>query len=216
MKVRHSLICFFLLSLINAEIPVHEGTEGGIITVTCDFNFSGKKKFFCKEKCEEGNVLIDTTDVRAQNGRYSLEYKEGFYPVYSTILYVSISQLTKSDSGRYRCGLERTVLPDGFSEFEIRVSDAPTTSVPSASAPPGSFTPSSSSPETTEQSDQQQTDRPTAPPAAPAPPSPPARSGVLLYVRVVLTIMVVLVSLGLLIFCMRRTNNNKGKTTGNT
>ena len=41
-------------------------------------------------------------------------------------------------------------------------------------------------------------------------------TGVLLYVRVVLTIMVVLVSLGLLIFCMRRTNNNKGKTTGDT
>ncbi|XP_067449744.1 uncharacterized protein [Thunnus thynnus] len=189
MKVRHSLICFFLLSLINAVIPVHEGTEGGIITVACDFKLSGKKKLFCKEKCEEGNVLIETTDVRAQSGRYSLEYEEGFYPKSSTILYVSISQLTKSDSGRYRCGLDRTWLPDGFSEFEIRVSD--------------------------EQSDQQQTDRPTAPPspppapAAPAPPAPPARSGVLLYVRVVLTIMVVLVSLGLLIFCMRRTNNNK-------
>ena len=72
--------------------------------------------FFCKEKCEEGNVLIETTDVRAQSGRYSLEYKDFF-------LYVSISQLTKSDSGRYRCGLERTVLTDEFSEFEIRVSD---------------------------------------------------------------------------------------------
>ena len=79
--------------------------------------------FFCKEKCEEGNVLIETTDVRAQSGRYSLEYEEGFYPKSSTILYVSISQLTKSDSGRYRCGLERTVLTDEFSEFEIRVSD---------------------------------------------------------------------------------------------
>ncbi|XP_044207957.1 CMRF35-like molecule 9 [Thunnus albacares] len=174
MKVRHSLICFFLLSLINAEIPVHEGTEGGNITVTCKFKLYGDKKFFCKEECEEGNVLIETTDVRAQSGRYSIEYKEGTFPVDSEILYVSISQLTKSDSGRYSCGLDRTWLPDGFSEFEIRVSDAPTTSVPSASAPPGSFTPSSSSPETTEQSDQQQTDRPTAPPA---PPAPPARSG---------------------------------------
>lgn len=41
----------------------------------------------------------------------------------STVLTVSISQLTKSDSGRYRCGLERPFLPDSYWEFDIRVTD---------------------------------------------------------------------------------------------
>lgn len=197
MKVCHSLICFFLLSLVDAKILVREATEGGNITVACSFTFSGNKKFFCKEECEEGNVLINTTGVRAQRGRYSIEYTEGSFPVSSTVLYVSISQLTKSDSGRYRCALDRVLFIDGFLEFEIKVIDAPTSSVPSASTPPGSFTPSSSS-------HQQHTDRPPA--------APPAPSGVLLYVRVVLTIMVVLLSLTLLIFCRKRTNNNKDRS----
>ena len=41
----------------------------------------------------------------------------------STALHASITQLTRSDSGRYRCRLERPFLPDSYWEFEIRVTE---------------------------------------------------------------------------------------------
>lgn len=89
----------------------------------CSFSLSGRKKFLCKDKCEEGDVLIETEDDAAQRGRYSIQYEEGSFPVSSTVLYVSFTELTKSDSGRYSCGLERPLLPDSYQEFEVRVID---------------------------------------------------------------------------------------------
>ncbi|XP_028437628.1 uncharacterized protein LOC114558087 isoform X2 [Perca flavescens] len=58
----------------------------------------------------------------------------------ATVLYVSITKLNKSDSGRYRCRLDRSLFPTSYQEIKIRVTDAPTSplrpsspSVPSAS-----------------------------------------------------------------------------------
>jgi len=110
--------------LINAQIPILTGTEGGNITVVCPFTFSGRRRLFCKEKCKDGDILIDTDETTAQRGRYSIKYEEGFYPASNTTLNVSITDLTESDSGRYRCGLLRSVLLiPSYSEFEIRVKD---------------------------------------------------------------------------------------------
>ncbi|XP_019204980.1 uncharacterized protein LOC109196134 isoform X2 [Oreochromis niloticus] len=95
MKVHHTLICFFFL-------------------------YSGGHKYFCRGECEGNNILLQTYDVRAQLGRYIIEYSSG-------VLYVSITQLTKSDSGRYRC-----YLSGSFRDFEVTVTDA---AIPSASLP---------------------------------------------------------------------------------
>lgn len=38
-------------------------------------------------------------------------------------MYVSITQLTGSDSGRYRCGLDRTAAPDSYRDFDIIITD---------------------------------------------------------------------------------------------
>ncbi|XP_075958630.1 uncharacterized protein LOC142960603 [Anarhichas minor] len=193
--------------LINAEI-IRTGTEGGNIRVGCTFTFSARKKIFCKEPCEEGDILIETEDVTAQRGRYSITYTEGAYPVRSTVLYVSITKLTKSDAGKYRCGLHRSLpLPSSYQDIEIRVEEAPISSKPnvtlkplSASVPSastqnttqlssstGSYTPSSASPEGTQQSQKEQT------PAA----------GVLLYVRLTLVIMIIVLSTAVLIICRK-------------
>ncbi|KAF1389956.1 hypothetical protein PFLUV_G00053070 [Perca fluviatilis] len=175
MNVCQSLICFFFLTLqdgniglINAEIIESTGTEGGNITVACSFTFSGKRKIFCKDECKDGDILIDTEKITAQDGRYSIEYIEGDFPLDKTILYVSIRNLTQSDSGWYRCGLDRSFFPSSYEEFEIRVTDAPTSplrpsspSVPSAStlmtSQSLSSTPSSASPEASEQPQQKHT-----------------------------------------------------------
>ncbi|XP_051280279.1 uncharacterized protein LOC127376922 isoform X3 [Dicentrarchus labrax] len=200
MKVCHTLICFFFLSLqdgnirlINAEIPVRTGSKGGNITVKCSFSFSGSRKIFCKRECEGKDILIETYNNRAQSGRYSIEYKEGTFPASKTILYVSITKLTKSDSGRYRCWLDRAVFKDSTRDFELRVEDAPTTSKPkrktTTKAPFTPSVPSASTPTTTQTS--------------------AAGPGLLLYVSLTLVVMIVVLSAAVLIFCRKRTSKPK-------
>ncbi|XP_045911409.1 uncharacterized protein LOC123974630 [Micropterus dolomieu] len=217
MKVHRTVICFAFLTLhdgntglINAEILVK---QGGNITRACSFKLSGSRKIFCKEECEEQDILVETDGDRAQSGRYSIEYKEGSFPVSDTLLYVSITNLTKSDSGRYRCSLDGYWAPDSYEEFDIRVEDDPTTSkpnwtprpfstsVPSASTltttqslSSGRSTPSSASPEVTKQTQQQQT----------------TATGSQLYVRLILVVLIIVTSSALLILCRKRTSKPKG------
>ena len=107
--------------LNNAEIITENG--GGNITHGCSFSFSGSRKIFCKDGCEEKDILVETTGDRAQRGRYSIEWKKPADTFTYSVLYVSITNLTKSDSGRYTCRLVRDLLPDSNKEFEIRVED---------------------------------------------------------------------------------------------
>lgn len=91
--------------------------------MACHFSLSGRRTFLCKDECTNEDILIETKSDTAQNGRYSLKYKEGTFPVSSTVVYVGITQLNKSDSGWYKCGLERPYMLDSYCEFEIRVTD---------------------------------------------------------------------------------------------
>ncbi|XP_031134270.1 CMRF35-like molecule 1 [Sander lucioperca] len=212
MNVCQSLICFFFLTLqdgniglINAEIIEGTGTEGGNITVRCSFTLSGKRRIFCKDECKDGDILIETEEDTAQRGRYSIRYIEGSFLLSGTVLYVSITNLTHSDSGRYRCGLVRSFpFSPSYQEFEIRVTDAPTSplrpsspSVPSAStlmtSQSLSSTPSSASPEASKQPRQKHTT-----PAAPEAP------GLVLYVRLPLVVLVIVLSVAALIFYRKR------------
>ncbi|XP_035864147.1 uncharacterized protein LOC116059240 isoform X2 [Sander lucioperca] len=227
MNVCQSLICFFFLTLqdgniglINAEIIESSGTEGGNITVGCSFSFSGYRSIFCKDECKDGDLLIDTKEYTAQNGRYSIEYKK--ISTFSTVLYVSITKLNKSDSGQYWCGL--VLLFPLYQEIEIRVTDAPTSPLrPSSSSastlmtsqslrstPSSASTlmtsqslsskPSSASPEASEQPRQKHTT-----PAATAAPAPSA----LLYVDLTLVVFFIMLSVVLLIFCRMRARKPK-------
>ncbi|XP_059188358.1 uncharacterized protein LOC131971076 isoform X2 [Centropristis striata] len=132
MNVHHVLFFCFLSALCDGDSGLVSAntelihTEGSSMTVACHFTLSGgRRKFLCKDECkEEEDILVETEGERAQSGRFSLWYEGGTFPLTSTVLHVSIAQLTKSDSGRYRCGLERPFLPDSYSVFEITVTDA--------------------------------------------------------------------------------------------
>lgn len=87
----------------------------------CYLPLSGSMKFFCREQCKEEDVLIKTGGARANRDRYSIEYKDGSSG--RGILHMTFTHLSKSDSGQYRCGLGKSLLPDSFWDFEIRVSD---------------------------------------------------------------------------------------------
>ena len=75
--------------------------------------------FFCKEECER-DILVGTTYKDLKKGSYSIRYieasKEGF-------VFVSIDQMTQSDSGWYRCGLDRTSSNDLHQRFRLIVTD---------------------------------------------------------------------------------------------
>lgn len=127
-------------------------TKGGSVTRGCLNTVYGNRKFFCKDECKkEEDILVETEENRAQNGRYSIEYREG--SVFG--LYVTIRQLKKSDTGWYRCGYGRALSPNSNDTFRIFVVDVPSASTPTTTqsliSSSGSFTPSSSFPETTEQ-----------------------------------------------------------------
>ncbi|XP_039466273.1 polymeric immunoglobulin receptor-like [Oreochromis aureus] len=96
-------------------------TEGENITLGCSNTVYGQRKFFCKNRCKnKGEILIDTTNNKSESGRYDIEYRPG-----STFgLYVTITQLTKSDTGRYRCGYGNPLSPDSYDNNDVLVIDA--------------------------------------------------------------------------------------------
>ncbi|XP_067449412.1 CMRF35-like molecule 8 isoform X2 [Thunnus thynnus] len=210
MKVCHTLICFFFLTLqdgniglINAEIHSFTGTEGQSITVECPFTWTGERTYFCKNECTKKDILVEMNNNRAQRGRYIMEYKE---TPEGSRLDVTITQLTKSDSGRYRCGLDIPFSIDPYWEFQIIVKDAPPTSKPNLTLRPSLTSIQSastattqsfrrSSTETTNQSEEQQTETPAG--------------DVLPYVGLTLVVMLLLFSVAVLMYCKKRASKPK-------
>ncbi|XP_078806271.1 uncharacterized protein LOC144981330 isoform X2 [Oryzias latipes] len=134
MRVCQSLICCLFLtlqdrdSLVDAETNIYAKREGEDITVRCYLGYLGSRKLLCKETCEEGNILIDTYGDEDQRGRYSIKYEYRY--IGSSILDVTITKLTKSDSGLYRCELQEDWHPDSEDNFKIIVTEASVTSAP--------------------------------------------------------------------------------------
>ncbi|XP_067382469.1 polymeric immunoglobulin receptor-like [Channa argus] len=122
MKIPHVLFLCFLSALCggNNGLIILTASKGRSGRLSCYLLPSGNTKFFCKGQCEEENILIKTDNVTATSGRYSTDYKNasGY-----GILTVSITNFTQSDSGPYRCGLGKSLVPDSYSDFEIRVSE---------------------------------------------------------------------------------------------
>ncbi|XP_027867538.1 uncharacterized protein LOC114141246 isoform X4 [Xiphophorus couchianus] len=96
------------------DVPDLFKEAGSSVTVACSFKDSGRKRRFCRGKCEE--VLVETDRVRAKRGRYSIETS-------GKVLYVSIYALTQSDSGWYRCNLDVAFDRDPYRDFYLKVTD---------------------------------------------------------------------------------------------
>ncbi|XP_041654336.1 uncharacterized protein LOC121516952 isoform X2 [Cheilinus undulatus] len=211
MKVHKTLICFFFLTLrdggtavLHTDIGVRTETEGKNITVACTFTVSGRKRMFCRNDCDE-ETLVQTDGLRASRGRYSIEYKESV-----TTIYVSITNLTKSDSGKYKCYLERGLAPDSSDTFELRVIDTTATSKPTVT-----LQPSSASTTTTSTQRSSSTSGSTTTPSLSSKTTKKSLqqtsgSGHLLYLGLVLLILVIILSVVLLILYRKRTRKPKG------
>ncbi|XP_042347772.1 polymeric immunoglobulin receptor-like isoform X2 [Plectropomus leopardus] len=117
-----SALCAGNAGLVSAKPNTYAIAEGGTVSIKCTLTLSGNMKFFCKDECKAEDILIKTEDVRAQSGRFSIKYKNASSG--RGILTVTITNVTKSDSGRYRCGLGKTLAPKSYRDFEVRVLDA--------------------------------------------------------------------------------------------
>lgn len=69
---------------------------------------AGSRKFFCRNECAGDDLLIETQDGRARRDRYIIRY--------DGVLHAVITELRRSDAGRYRLGADNASL-----EFEVRV-----------------------------------------------------------------------------------------------
>ncbi|XP_030278836.1 polymeric immunoglobulin receptor-like [Sparus aurata] len=127
MNIHHVLFFCFISALcgdtglVSARLHIFTGAEGGRGSISCYLHHPNNTKFFCKEECRGEGILIRTEDVRAQNGRFSTEYRGESSGI--GILTVTIKNLTMSDAGRYRCGLGTDMFPESYADFEVRVSD---------------------------------------------------------------------------------------------
>ncbi|XP_035998720.1 uncharacterized protein LOC118564515 [Fundulus heteroclitus] len=204
---RNALLFVFAAGLQDGELgPVQAATyremEGKNISVSCSFFLAGSTMYFCKKDCSRKNILVETTENRAQSGRYSIEFnKRGA----SYVVVVSITELKRSDSGWYRCALGITGIL--HEDFEIVVNDAseptslsssPSSSSSETSQPDRSATTSASEP----------TSLSSSPSASSSETSQPDKSattsGLQLYIALTLVIKIILLSIPLVIFCRKR------------
>ncbi|XP_017159106.1 polymeric immunoglobulin receptor-like, partial [Poecilia reticulata] len=108
-------------SSANAPINIY-GAAGEEVRVQCGISLFENWKIFCRENCEGGNILIKTNQPTGHSGRYRTEYVKEATSAFS--LYVSISALTRSDEGRYRCGLGDSSSSGSYQDFRLVVADA--------------------------------------------------------------------------------------------
>uniref|UniRef100_A0A096LVB0 Immunoglobulin V-set domain-containing protein n=1 Tax=Poecilia formosa TaxID=48698 RepID=A0A096LVB0_POEFO len=164
---------------------------GGSVSVACSFALSGGMKYFCRGDCG-GNALVQTAGESAHSGRYSIQYERKSSA--EGVLLVTITELSQSDSGRYRCQQDgpRTA----FIDFDIAVTPG---EFPSQSVLHG-WSYSTIIPPSTSRCQCE----PACCPSADVP----------VIVGVTLAAMVVLVSAALLVSCRRR--SLRGETPTNT
>uniref|UniRef100_A0AAY5KYL3 Immunoglobulin domain-containing protein n=1 Tax=Esox lucius TaxID=8010 RepID=A0AAY5KYL3_ESOLU len=101
---------------VEASSSIKEEVEGGYVTFPCSFILAeNNNKYFCKDPCSD--ILVETKGSRNVNqGRYSIEDNG------NGVVTVTIKDLKKSDSGTYKCGVERVGV-DTYQEVYLTVTD---------------------------------------------------------------------------------------------
>lgn len=129
MKVQHKTFVFLSFfsaafcdgsALANPETLAIRVKKGENITFGCsqaNFQLTFTKVSFCREPCRNEDTLVNTTGGQAWMGRYSIKLGKG------GVIYVSITNVSKSDSGLYACTIDRRFLLDVKETFKIQVEE---------------------------------------------------------------------------------------------
>ncbi|XP_069570667.1 CMRF35-like molecule 1 isoform X2 [Brachyistius frenatus] len=112
MEMTLVIVVFLLRGLFETEAMTVTGLEGDKIRIECSHsNAFYNVKYFCKGECKNEDVLI--TSRETEKGKYRITDKGNTF-------FVTISDLTKEDSGMYWCGIERTGL-DTYNEVFLLI-----------------------------------------------------------------------------------------------
>ncbi|XP_061590774.1 polymeric immunoglobulin receptor [Cololabis saira] len=126
MNAFHLLFFCFISGTLSSNLFTKQ--EGESLSFGCSFHPPEGRRFLTKRETRDENILVETEDSQAQSGRYSIDYDDD-------IFYVTISQLHKSDSGRYRCGVGNSSSPDLQQEFQLQVTDVMCDGSPALASP---------------------------------------------------------------------------------
>uniref|UniRef100_A0A3B1IYW2 Immunoglobulin domain-containing protein n=1 Tax=Astyanax mexicanus TaxID=7994 RepID=A0A3B1IYW2_ASTMX len=99
------------------------GHVGGSVEIPCSQSFaSTNTKYFCRNPCTDNKDILIKSD-NSSSGRYRLEDKK------NGVFTVTITDLQKSDTGTYWCGVDRAV-KDTYKKVILTVTDASPTTAP--------------------------------------------------------------------------------------
>ncbi|KAF7653267.1 hypothetical protein LDENG_00085370 [Lucifuga dentata] len=132
MKTISVFCCLLCASWTGAESDIIvEGFERGEVTFRCSHSLAWKyNKYLCRDPCTDSDHKLVTvvSGGKAEKGRIILvDSGDGGFTV-------NFTQLQRSDSGRYWCGVDRIGI-DTYNKVDLLVKDATsqTTTLPEAS-----------------------------------------------------------------------------------
>ena len=112
--------CIVVWSVVETKPLRIAGHVGGSVDFTCRnwnvWTSYDYPKYLCKGPCSKDEDII----IRAGSGKFATTDR---IRVHTTVndLHVSMTKLSKSDSGRYTCGLERPAMEDSYIEVDLNV-----------------------------------------------------------------------------------------------
>ncbi|XP_049900607.1 polymeric immunoglobulin receptor-like [Epinephelus moara] len=109
-------LCIALSCVRCAARLIHvSGYEGGEVNVSCQYGegYESYEKYLCKNDCGDSDVLITTTE--AKKNRYSI-----YDDKHRRVFIATISDLSRTDAGKYWCGVTRTG-QDLYTEVKLEV-----------------------------------------------------------------------------------------------
>uniref|UniRef100_A0A3B4ZLK7 Immunoglobulin domain-containing protein n=1 Tax=Stegastes partitus TaxID=144197 RepID=A0A3B4ZLK7_9TELE len=111
------IVLFLLVELWETDAISATGVVGDKTTIKCSHsNAYSNVKYFCKATCDNEDILVTSRETnKDSNGKYSIENNGNTFTV-------TISDLTKDDSGTYWCGIERFGL-DTYNEVVLTVTE---------------------------------------------------------------------------------------------
>ncbi|XP_008286766.1 uncharacterized protein LOC103362244 [Stegastes partitus] len=114
------IVLFLLVELWETDAISATGVVGDKTTIKCSHsNAYSNVKYFCKATCDNEDILVTSRETnKDSNGKYSIENNGNTFTV-------TISDLTKDDSGTYWCGIERFGL-DTYNEVVLTVTEEDT------------------------------------------------------------------------------------------